>query len=163
MYLTTLAMCSETKMLQFNSVADAKPVLVKYEKGDGMYDRDSTYLFCAKLILEEKYFYKRAKNMTDDLNKATGLTKECVKTFNFALEELFEKEKEISESSKRVSGNIRKSANELSEGLVKLEKTVNFNNLERYVGLLERAATTLETLAKLEKSGDLTKIIGALK
>jgi len=91
------------------------------------------------------------------------LTNECLETFNFALNQLLTKEKEISESSKKVSGNIRKSANELAEGLIKLEKTVNFQNLERYVGLLERAATTLETLAQLEKNGDLTKIIGALK
>jgi hypothetical protein len=142
---------------------DAKIKLVKFERGEEMWDAESVNLFCAKDILEGNLLFRKSRHMNEDLNKATGLTNECLDTFNFALNQLLTKEKEISESSKKVSGNIRKSANDLAEGLIKLEKTVNFNNLERYVGLLERAATTLETLAKLEKSGDLTKIIGALK
>jgi hypothetical protein len=46
---------------------------------------------------------------------------------------------------------------------MKVEKTANFSNLERYVNLLERAATAMSTLAELEKEGKLDKISSALK
>jgi hypothetical protein len=151
-------------MLQSEEISKAKLILRGYDRGEPLWDAKSVNLLCAKDILNgNNFFQRKTKHMTEDLNKATVLTNECLETFNFALNQLLTKEKEISESSKKVSGNIRKSANELAEGLIKLEKTVNFQNLERYVGLLERAATTLETLAQLEKNGDLTKIIGALK
>ena len=142
---------------------DARIKLVKYDRGEELWDAESVNLFCAKDILEGNLLSRKAKSMNEDLNKATQLTNECLKTFNFSLNALLDKEKEFSESSKKVSGNIRKAANDLAEGLIKLEKTANFHNLEKYVGLLERASTTLEKLAELEKNGSLTKIIGALK
>jgi hypothetical protein len=69
----------------------------------------------------------------------------------------------MSDMTKKASGNIRKAADDLSSGLAKVEKQANFNNLERYVGLLERAATAMSTLSELEKAGRLDKIAGALK
>jgi hypothetical protein len=51
----------------------------------------------------------------------------------------------------------------MASGLIKMEKSANFNNLERYVSLLERAASAMQTLADLEKAGKLDKIAGALK
>jgi len=41
--------------------------------------------------------------------------------------------------------------------------SVNFDHLERIVGLLERAATAMTTIAALEKDGQLKKISEALK
>ena len=58
---------------------------------------------------------------------------------------------------------VAKAADDLASGLAKVEKAANFSNLERYVNLLERAATAMQTLAELEKAGKLEKIAGALK
>jgi hypothetical protein len=101
--------------------------------------------------------------MNDDLKKATEVSDECLKVFNISLNNLMQKESELSEASKKTSGNIRKAANELAEGLLKLEKTANFSSLEKYVSLLERASNSLTILAELEKNGSLSKITGALK
>ena len=51
----------------------------------------------------------------------------------------------------------------MSEGLSRIEKQANFDNLERYVALLERANVALSALAELEKNGKLNKISEALK
>ena len=51
----------------------------------------------------------------------------------------------------------------MSEGLSRIEKQANFDNLERYVTLLERANVALSALAELEKNGKLNKISEALK
>jgi hypothetical protein len=70
---------------------------------------------------------------------------------------------ELQANIKKVSGSVRKAADDLASGLAKVEKTANFSNLERYVSLLERAATAMSTLAELEKEGKLNKISSALK
>lgn len=142
---------------------DVKVGIAKYERGEPMYKNRDVTLLCAKDILEGSFFYRKAKYMSDDLKKATDLSEECLSVFSASLNNLLNKEKEISESSKKVSGNVRKATNDLAEGLAKLEKTANFANLEKYVSLLERAANSLTTLAELEKTGHLTKISGALK
>jgi len=109
------------------------------------------------------YFYSRVKNMTPDFEKAEEVCKQAEKMFEKALENMMSAESRVSESAKKTSGQIRKSANELADGLQRIEKAANFDKLERYVGLLERAAQALTILASLEKDGKLNKIIGAVK
>jgi len=142
---------------------DVKLEIAKYKRGEPLYDNKNVTLLCAKDILEGNFFSRKVKYMNDDLKKATDLSEECFSVFSSSLNSLLNKEKEISESSKKVSGNVRKATNDLAEGLSKLEKTANFVNLEKYVLLLERAANSLTTLAELEKTGYLSKISGALK
>lgn len=69
----------------------------------------------------------------------------------------------VSEGAKKASGRIRSAAEDLSIGLARIEKQANFDRLERYVALLERAAQAMTLLAELEKSGKLEKISSALK
>ena len=59
---------------------------------------------------------------------------------------------------KKASGDVRDVANKLAEGLIKIEKVANFERLERYVELLERAAQAMSVLAELEKNGKLEKL-----
>lgn len=61
------------------------------------------------------------------------------------------------------SGGVRDAADKLAAGLNKIEKAANFDRLERYVELLERAAKAMDLLATLEQSGKLEKIAGALR
>ena len=142
---------------------DVKLEIAKYERGEPLYQNRNVTLLCAKDILEGNFFSRKVKYMNDDLKKATNLSEECFSVFSVSLNNLLKKEQEISESSKKASGNVRKATNDLAEGLSKLEKTANFANLEKYVLLLERAANSLTTLAELEKTGHLSKISGALK
>jgi len=143
----------------------AKPRLeiAKFIRGEPVYYADSVNLLIADMINKDNYFEKRVKKMSIDLENATEVANESLIIFNKVLNNVFEKEIEIAESSKRASGNVRKAANELAEGLNKLEKTANFQKLEQYANLLERAASALTILAELEKSGSLGKISLAMK
>lgn len=49
------------------------------------------------------------------------------------------------------------------ESTGELQKSADFERLERYVALLERAAVAMQTLAELEASGRLEKIAAAIR
>jgi hypothetical protein len=110
-----------------------------------------------------KYLTRRAKNMTTDYEAATKIADEATKMFKKSHSDLIDVAAELQESAKKASGSVRKSADDLAQGLLKVQKQADFNNLTRYVELLERAATAMTTLADLEKAGKLQKIAGALK
>jgi uncharacterized Ntn-hydrolase superfamily protein len=109
------------------------------------------------------YITRGTKTVTIDMQKATDALTEAERMFSAAIDKYQAQTTALSAASKKCSGDVRKAADDLSSGLAKVEKTANFANLERYVGLLERAATAMQTLAELEKSGRLDKIAGALK
>ena len=51
----------------------------------------------------------------------------------------------------------------MASGLSKIEKSADMARLQGYVELLERAATAMNALADLEKSGKLEKIANSLR
>ena len=101
--------------------------------------------------------------MSVDLNHAVETLNEAERVFGKAIDSYHAKTITLSTIAKKCSGDVRKAADDLASGLVKVEKAANFSNLERYVALLERAATAMQTLAELEKAGKLDKIATALK
>ena len=109
------------------------------------------------------YLTRGAKKMSIDFNNATAVLNEAERMFGKAVDGYQAKTSALSTAAKKCSGDVRKAADDLASGLAKVEKTANFNNLERYVSLLERAAAAMQTLAELEKTGKLDKIAGALK
>jgi hypothetical protein len=109
------------------------------------------------------FLTRGAKIMSVDINNAARILNEAEKNLMTASDRYQEKSTHLSQIAKKCSGDVRKAADDLASGLAKVEKTANFSNLERYVGLLERAATAMQTLAELEKAGKLDKIAGALK
>jgi hypothetical protein len=109
------------------------------------------------------YLTRKAKMISTDFEKATEITETAEKMFKRNASNLMTTTEELQVNIKKVSGNVRKAADDLAAGLSKVEKTANFSNLERYVSLLERAATAMSTLAELEKEGKLGKISSALK
>ena len=113
-------------------------------------------------VMADNYFYRMAKKMNTDTEIAIQKTDEVTNGFNKSLDKFLEMQTQITEASKKASGNIRDSAEKLAQGLAKIEKTANFDRLERYVILLERASIAIESLAELEKSGRLEKIANAL-
>lgn len=101
--------------------------------------------------------------MAQQFEAATSVLAETHDRFNHMLEQLMATERNMSDQTKKVSGNVRKAANELGEGLMRINKTADFDKLERYVQLLERAAAAMTDLAELENTGKLNKIMSALK
>ena len=110
-----------------------------------------------------EYLTRKAKMISTDYEKATEITETAEKMFKRNVSNLMVTTEELQANIKKVSGNVRKAADDLAAGLSKVEKTANFSNLERYVSLLERAATAMSTLAELEKEGKLNKISNAFK
>ena len=109
------------------------------------------------------FITRGVKMTTNDINNARTLLNEAERTINTAMTNYQERAGQLSATVKKSSGDVRKAADDLAQGLVKVQKQADFNNLERYVLLLERAATAMSTLAELEKAGKLQKIAGALK
>lgn len=114
-------------------------------------------------IEQNNYFKRKVKMQTKDIDEATKLLNTATDSFLVAMRKLSDTEKQMQDETKRVSGKIRDTTNKLAEGLIKMEKSANFDKLERYVELLERAEKSMSALADLEKSGKLEKISTALK
>ena len=106
---------------------------------------------------------RKAKTMSTDYEAASKIADEATKMFKKSHSDLIDITAELQDSAKKASGSVRKSADDLAQGLLKVQKQADFHNLTRYVELLERAAIAMTTLAELEKAGKLQKIAGALK
>lgn len=138
-----------------------KPAFI--DKHGPAFDKGAVYELCKNEILTESYFHKRIKPMTAEAQKAIDITEDVEKHFATTLDKFLATEQRFVDSSKKASGNVRDSTQKLADGLSKIEKVANFDRLERYVELLERAATAMNVLAELDKSGKLSKIAAAIK
>lgn len=115
-------------------------------------------------ILNGNYFERRSKSyMSTDFEAATKVCDDATKLFNASMNHMLAAEAKIAEASKKTSGSVRKAADDLHSGLLKIEKVANFDRLERTVAVLERAAAALTVLAELEKDGKLERIATAVK
>jgi len=132
--------------------------------GPGWSVKRVTEVIAKELTTESgTYLTRKAKMISTDYEKATEIADTAEKMFKRNASNLMTTTEELQANIKKVSGNVRKAADDLAAGLSRVEKTANFANLERYVSLLERAATAMSTLAELEKEGKLNKISSALK
>ncbi|MDP3303615.1 MAG: hypothetical protein Q8S46_05635 [Methylotenera sp.] len=115
------------------------------------------------LILVDDFFEGRAKKMATDVERAVERTEEFTNGFSTAIDKFSALEQKLSSETKRVTGNVRDASEKLASGLAKVEKSANFDRLEKYVLLLERAANAMHSLAELEASGKLEKIAASIR
>lgn len=136
---------------------------VAYDKKGPMFSSASLTKDIVKMIKCEDYFYRRAKTMNQDIQKAEELTNLSINKLGDSITRLLGEEEKITASTKVIAGKIKDTTQKLSDGVAKIESRANFDRLERYVLLLERAEKAMSSLAELESSGRLEKIAGALK
>ena len=135
-----------------------------YQHGEPMFDVKNIRDVVVQSINNGQYFYtERTKKMNDDLRKASDMLDEADKLLNDRLNKYKATQEKIVNQTKQISSALRDSTQKMSEGLSRIERQANFDNLERYVTLLERANVALSALAELEKNGKLNKISEALK
>jgi predicted nucleic acid-binding Zn-ribbon protein len=134
-----------------------------YDKHGPMFSKKEVDLVAAKLINTDSFFYTKGKNMTTDLNKATELLDDSVERFTIALNKFNNLESKFKDDSKKVSSSVKDAEEKLIQGISRVEKAANFERLERYVILLERASQSMMQLAELQKDGRLEKIANAIK
>ena len=127
------------------------------------YKADDVLNLILNSIKTNQYFENRGKKMSKDLEKATKLVDESMEGFSRSIDKLVATENRMVDATKKVSTKVRETTQKLSEGLAKIEKQANFDRLERYVILLERASAAIESLAVMEKSGKLDKIATAIR
>lgn len=136
---------------------------IGYDKFGPKYSASAVNDASMRLILADDFFYRGAKTMNADAQKAIKLTDEVRTEFNESLNKLVAVRQRFVDESKTASGQVRDAADKMAAGLARIEKAADFNRLERYVDLLERAAGAMTTLATLEKDGKLDRIASALK
>lgn len=117
----------------------------------------------AKHINAGDHFRRRVKNMTPDMETATKTLDTAIENFAKSMRRFDEIQDGFVERGKRASSSVRDAAEKLSQGLARVEKAANFERLEKYVELLERASTAMKALAELEASGKLDKIASAIR
>ena len=145
-----------------NAIKDGKILSAKNITIDKSVKNDCSWKVVNR-IKNQEYFKLRAKTMKNDIDTASELIEESFDRINTSLNNLVEKEAETAVQLKKVSGKVRASTQQLGEGLAKIEKLANFDRMEKYVLLLERAASAIESLSVLEKSGKLDKIASAIR
>jgi hypothetical protein len=132
---------------------------------NGLYwkQEDVTKGLVNEINLGNAFQIRKEKQMNEKIKYAVDVVDDLNSMFEKSINNLIEKENKLSEVAKKASGNVRNSANDLLNGLLKIEKTADFNRLERYVELLERASVAISTLAELEKTGKLEKIAASIR
>lgn len=106
---------------------------------------------------------KTAKDLTEKHREIEEAVNDWYERLDLHRTKMMASEADITKICKSTSTNVRTAANQLGEGLARLEKTCNFDRLERHVELLERASAAMLSLAELERNGRLEKIMGAMK
>lgn len=135
-----------------------------FDKG-GPYYKASTVrgLIITEISKGNSFQNRKAKAMSEKIIEASNAIDDAERIFNNALNNLIKSEQRITESSRKVSGNVRQAANDLASGLKKIEQQANFDRLEKFVVLLERASIAMNHLAELEANGKLEKIAQAIR
>ena len=115
-------------------------------------------------IESEGYFFtKKARVMSKDAEQAIELTEDVTKKFKSSVSNLLVVEQEFVQQSRKIAGEVKDASEKIGQGIQRIEKAANFDRLERYVDLLERAATAMTLLGELEKTGKLDKIASAIR
>ena len=134
-----------------------------YVRGDPRFSKETLHRNLIVEIAETDHIQRRGRIVEKKINEVTEAVQATINAFGRSMDKLVETEQELDAKTKRVSGNIRDNAQKLADGLSRVEKLANFDRLERYVGLLERAASAMEVLSDMEKSGKLEKIASAIR
>ena len=135
----------------------------KIDKHGPMFSKEDVDKASLGVIKSGAYFNHKAGHMMSDTEKAIVKVETVTEAYSKKIDSFIATETKLMESSKKVSQSLRQSTEKLSNGLSKIEKAANFDNLERYVLLLERANFAISSLAELEKTGKLESISKALK
>jgi len=136
--------------------------LFQDSKGE-YYSREEATKMCSNLIQSNDYFNRRDRKMLNELKDSKSQVDEHINRLDKSIVKLIAKEETLLDSSKAVSKGVKDTAQNLANAIARIEKQADFNRLEKYVTLLERAESAMSSLAELEVSGKLDKIAGALK
>ena len=99
----------------------------------------------------------------ESLFKALIPMEELEKAFWLKNEKMLKAMSALEDSAKKSTGKARDLHHKTNEALIKLDKSINLDVLDRKVQLLERACDAMERLNALQQTGKLDKILQAIK
>lgn len=137
--------------------------VVGYDREGPLFATKDVVNSVAAMINTNELFERKAKMMTPDIQKAETHLEDALARFKKQYSELQRTETAFVTDAKKVVGNVKDAEEKLLQGLARVEKAANFERLNRYVELLERAASAMNQLAELEKEGRLDKIASAIR
>lgn len=144
-----------------NQVTKAVTLRTRTRRGEEMIRADDVGELAVNMMLTGAN--PVAKQVDVEREQAMDAMEEIGRTAYAVAKRLSDQRTELTANVKRVVGDVRDASEKLSQGLARVEKAANFDRLERYVTLLERAATAMKALEELERTGRLEKIAGALR
>ena len=101
--------------------------------------------------------------MSKEVENCADLTDAVTEQLGKSVDALFAKEALFFKQAVSVAREIKNASENIGQGIARIEKAANFDRLERYVTLIERAAAAMNMLHDLEKTGKLEKISKALQ
>jgi hypothetical protein len=152
-----LSMTEKLKAMKKKSLKESRDMLFSGEKVEA---------FLAIELIDDCSFAGkkvRIKSMKNEFDEAAEIADELTNAFSKASQKLIDQTRLTEQESKKTSSKVRQIAHDLQSALAKIEQQANFDRLERYVILLERAANAMQALSEIDKSGKLKKIADALK
>ena len=134
----------------------------KYVKGEPVWTETQINVLCLGLIKNNEYNYI-SEDLRMNIEQATADVEQLTKVFGNKIQQFTKTQTDLSEQAKKVSGQVRDSANKLNSAMQTLDKNMNLDKLQRQAELLERIATAMSSLVELERSGSLERIVKAMK
>ena len=135
------------------------------KKSDPMWSEKSVAKALAKVVNTnpELYFKQKARNIMKEITSATDIMDKAIEHFDTTYKRFESIETVMQKNIKRKAGDIKAAEEKLMQGLARIEKAANFDRLQQYVLLIERASSAMQILADLEKEGRLDKIATAIR
>ena len=137
----------------------------KVIKNDPLWTTKSVAKALAKIVNNnpELYFQQKKRNIMKEINNATNIMDKAIEHFDTTYKRFESIETAIQKNIKTKAGDIKSAEEKLMQGLARIEKAANFDRLQQYVTLIERASIAMKILADLEKDGRLDKIASAIR
>lgn len=137
----------------------------KIIRSDPLWSTKSVAKALAKIVNNnpELFFQQKERNIMKEITSATNIMDKAIEHFDTTYKRFESIETAIQKNIKTKAGDIKSAEEKLMQGLARIEKAANFDRLQQYVSLIERASTAMKILADLEKDGRLDKIASAIR
>jgi|TARA_R110000782_G_scaffold249679_1_gene336913 hypothetical protein len=137
----------------------------KVIKNDPLWTGESVTKALAKIVNNnpELYFNQKERNIMKEITNATDIMDKAIEHFDKSYKRFELIETAMQKNIKTKAGDIKAAEEKLMQGLARIERAANFDRLQQYVTLIERASSAMKILADLETEGRLDKIATAIR
>ena len=134
------------------------------QRGEQLFDKNNVMSMVAEDINEGHQMQRQTnRRITPDFQAATETIDAMVSHLEEAQIRMLKSMDAVAKGATDASRKARSSASEMAAMLDKINRGANYERLERNVALLERTAAAMQSLADLEKTGQLSRVIKALQ